>query len=75
MRYELRISAGEATVGGRHFVSDEGYAVGERITVGGEVWRIDEIEHAEDANGVVTRLLCVPEGRDPSTSGLSGLTR
>jgi hypothetical protein len=63
MRYELHVSAGEASRGSRHFLSDEHYAAGEQISVGGEVWRIDKIEQGEDANGAVTRLLCVPEER------------
>jgi hypothetical protein len=63
MRYELRISAGGASGGSRRFLSDQPYAAGEHISVGGEVWRIDQIEEGEDANGPVTRLLCVPEGR------------
>ena len=57
------MSAGEASGGSRRFVSDQHYAAGEQITVGGEVWRIDHVEEGEDANGPVTRLLCVPEGR------------
>jgi hypothetical protein len=62
-RYQIHVSAGEASAGSRHFLSHERYAVGDEITLGGELWRIGHIDQAEDADGPLTRLLCVPAGR------------
>lgn len=61
-RYEIHVSAGEASAGSRSFLSHERYAVGDELTLGKELWRIGHIDQAQDANGPVTRLICVPAG-------------
>jgi hypothetical protein len=59
MRYELCVSAGDAG-GSRHFCANEEYAVGDEITLGGEIWRIERIERQEGPDGTLTRLVSVP---------------
>jgi anti-sigma B factor antagonist len=66
MRYELHLSAGEWR-GSRHFASDERYAVGDEIAVSGDLWRIEQVEQRDDAEGPVVRLVCVPAlAREPT---------
>ncbi len=60
MRYELHVSAGDASEGTRHFVSDEEYAVGDELGFGGEIWRVEGVEPREESEGTVTRLHAVP---------------
>jgi hypothetical protein len=59
MRYELHLSAGDWG-GSRHFASDERYAVGDEIAVSGDLWRIEQVEQRDDAEGPLVRLVCVP---------------